>query len=502
MLKKTPLLALGLFFILSSICYATPVETPNYSLTLEGYLRSDLVSFKNVVDLDSHNKDDSALYLGIDYSVGLKGVSKSGGLDFFLKLERNGPFDYNAPLFVHNTLETSGGVIERYRNEELLPQLEEFWVDFSLPAGLRLKTGLYTYEVGNGFSENGSYENYGFTLYRQGKDETLRLYYCRPDLVYKNRLGPRINQEKEQGVKYEDGAANFFACDLKIDKDKYSLQPYLGVLSDYTSAGKRNNLFTTPVKKDILGTIGLAWDLKEKEFGFKMEAARNFGKATSDEEEYKDIHHSGYLLYAGLDYYLDKLTPFLHFLLCSGNKVALDAAQDTTFTSDKNMAFSAFSPLNFNLSDSISSSASLLPLVAGGAGYGLQYGVLRPGTLYSSDFDNLIMPSLGFELNITDKLCLSTEFYYLMSFSRGVGILNNETRYLSRNLGCELDSYIDYKVKENLTFSLAAGCFFPGRYYKEERDDTEGGSLFSPYLRGDGKADKAYQIELSVELTF
>ncbi|HTZ11826.1 MAG TPA: hypothetical protein VMD04_05600 [Candidatus Margulisiibacteriota bacterium] len=501
MLKGPLFLALSLFFLLSSTCYATSAETASYSFTLEGYLRSDLISFKNVVDLDSHNKDDSTLYLGLDYSVGLKAVSKTGGADFFLKLERNGPFDYNAPLFIHNTLETSGGVIERYRNEELLPQLEEFWVDLPLPSGFKFKTGLYTYEVGEGFSENGSYENYGFTLYRKIKDATLRLYYCRPDLVYKNRLGPRINQETEQGIKYEANAANFFACDLKIEEEKYSLQPYVGVLSDYTSAGKRYNVFTAPVKRDILGTLGLAWDLKEKEFGLKMEAAHNFGKATSDDAAYEDIYHTGYLIYTGLEYYLDKLTPFLHFLLCSGNKVDLDAAQDATLTSGKNRAFSVFSPLNFNLSDSISNSASLLPLVAGGAGYGLQYGVPRPGTLYSSDFDNLIMPSLGSELNITDKLSLSTEFYYLMAFSRGVGTLNNEARYLSRNLGCELDSYIDYKVKENLTLSLAAGCFFPGRYYREERDDVTG-SLFSPFIRGDGKADKAYQIELTVETRF
>jgi hypothetical protein len=495
------LLATALLILAYPVCYSTPAETANYSFSLEGYLRSDLVAFKNVVDLDSHNKDDAGVYLGIDYSIALRGLSESEGPDFFIRLERNGPFDYNAPLFIHNTLETSGGMIERYRNEELLPQLEEFWLSLPLPGGLRFKPGLYTYEVANGFSENGSYENYGFSLYRERKDLVWRIYYCRPDLVYKNRLGPRINQEREQGIKYEDNAANFFACDLKIDKDKFSLQPYLGVLSDYTPSGKRDSLFSAPVKKDILGTLGLAWDLKEKEFGFKMEVARNFGKATSDEATYEDIYHAGYLIYTGLDYYLDKLTPYLHFLLCSGNKVDLDAAQDTTLTSGKNRAFSSFSPLNMNLSDSISSSSSILPLVAGGAGYGLQYGVPRPGTLYSSDCDNLIMPSLGFELNITDKLCLSTEFYYLMAFNRGVGTLNDEARYLSRNLGCELDSYLDYKAKENLTFSLAAGCFLPGEYYKEERDDTEG-SLFSPYIRGDGKADKAYQIELTVELTF
>jgi len=49
--------------------------------------------------------------------------------------------------------------------------------------------------------------------------------------------------------------------------------------------------------------------------------------------------------------------------------------------------------------------------------------------------------------------------------------------------------------------SLLGGYFFPGRYYKELRDDTTG-SLFSPFVRGDGSPDCAYQLELSMELKF
>ena len=45
------------------------------------------------------------------------------------------------------------------------------------------------------------------------------------------------------------------------------------------------------------------------------------------------------------------------------------------------------------------------------------------------------------------------------------------------------------------------GYFIPGRYYKEKRSDVDG-SLFSPYVRGDGKANNAYQFEFYVELKF
>jgi hypothetical protein len=51
-----------------------------------------------------------------------------------------------------------------------------------------------------------------------------------------------------------------------------------------------------------------------------------------------------------------------------------------------------------------------------------------------------------------------------------------------------------------MMISLLGGYFIPGKYYKEKRDDTP--SLFSPYVRGDGNTDSAYQIELSVEFNF
>ena len=143
----------------------------------------------------------------------------------------------------------------------------------------------------------------------------------------------------------------------------------------------------------------------------------------------------------------------------------------------------------------------MLPIVAMGGGYGLNYGIPRPGIFYSGDFENLIMPSVGFDYNFTDKLCLGVYGYYLSAFNRPVGSLDNEGKYLSRDLGYEVDLFIDYKVNPQMTLSFLGGYFFPGKFYKEKRDDLDG-SLFSPYLRGDGLADNAYQIEFSVELKF
>lgn len=503
-LKKTILFLTGIFLIVGSCFGYTISETENFVLFMDNYLRTDLVSFKNVGDLDSGNKDDAAAYYGIDYSLAFSQEFKNGGVKSYLKLERNGPYDYSAPLFVHNTLMISGGRIEAYRNDELLPQLEEFWLDAPLVDNYRFKIGLYAYAVGNGFSLNGGYENYGFTISKELAEFNWRFYYCRPELSYKNHLGPRIHQEEEQGILYEHNAANFFATDIKLSGQKYCLQPYVGVLTDYTSADKRDNSFTTPVNRDILGTIGFAAGHKYNDLSLNLEIARNFGKAESINFDDKDVVHTGYLAYTGLEYEVGKFKPSFSFLVSSGNKATLDTAsnQDETLTSGKNRAFSYSSPLNKNLGDSISSSnVDMLPIVAMGGGYGLNYGIPRPKTFSSGDFENLLMPSFGFDFDITEKLCIGLYGYYLSSFEKGTGMLNGQAKYLSRDLGKELDLFIDYKISKNILASLLGGYFFPGRYYKEERDDIDG-SLLSPYVRGDGKVDNAYQIELAMELKF
>ncbi len=502
MLKKS-LLFLAATFFFFHFCYAYQMwETENFVFSLDTYYRNDLVSWKNVADLDSSNSDDTTTYLGIDYSFGSLLEFKQNGPKFYLKLERNGPFDYDAPLFVHNTLMNNGGVVGKYRNDELLPNVEEFWLDTPLFNAFRFKVGLHTYEVGNAFSLNGGYENYGFILYREAENFTWRMCYHRPDLVYKNHLGPHISQDEEQGIDYNHNASNFFATDVKFNVGKQTFWPYVGVLADYTAQGKRDNIFTAPIKRDILGTLGMSWNFKQDKLSLGLEMAHNFGQAKSEDPTYKDVRHSGYLIYTEAKYNLGKFIPSLQFLLCSGNKVKPEMAGDSTLTSGKNRAFSYYSPLNKNLGESISSNNSdMRPLVFTGAGYGLSYGTPRPRTFSTTDFDNLILPCLGFDFNATEKLYIGLYGYYINAFSRPVGTLNGEGKYLSRELGYEADLFIDYQLNKNVLLSFLGGYFFPGKYYKEHRGDTDG-SLLNSYLRGDGDADSAYQIEVCMEFKF
>ena len=250
--------------------------------------------------------------------------------------------------------------------------------------------------------------------------------------------------------------------------------------------------------------MGCALNLKRDNLSIAIEAARNFGKGQSSNPEFKDVYHTGYMFYMDIDYSLGKVTPSLQFFLGSGNKVSLEDAttQATTLTSGKNRAFSYGSPLNDNLSDSISATHSdIRPVVAMGSGYGLNYGVPRPRTFAISDFDNIVIISPNFNLELAKNLSIGLYGYYLRSFERGVGTLNGKAKRLSYELGYEADLSIDYKLNKNILISFLGGYFIPGKYFREERDDTEG-SLFTPFVRGDGGANSAYQIEMSVELQF
>lgn len=397
---------------------------------------------------------------------------------------------------------TSSGRVERYRGKELFPHIEEFWYDFplySLP--FRLKTGLFIYEAGNDISTPADYENYSFSLYGESDNLNWHFYYCRPDLVNKSYLGPRIKQEREQGIHYTPNKANFFAADANFTFKNSFLQPYVEILSDH-SGGKRTNLFSAPTHKDLLGTFGLAWNAILNKLSLGIEAARNFGKAKSSDDSFKDVEHCGYLIYADVSYNFERIIPHYRFVLASGNKVTPEAAGDSTFASGKNRAFSVYSPLNTNLSDSIYPDIPYLPLVAMAGGNGLNYGINRPGTFEDPQLlDNLLLFNLGLDYKLTEKFSITFDWWYLMAKERGVGTFEDEVKELPRDLGHELDLSFNYELNKNISLSLLSGYFFPGKYYREERDDTEG-SLFSPFVRGDGEANGAYQIELSLTLTF
>ncbi len=316
-------------------------------------------------------------------------------------------------------------------------------------------------------------------------------------------MGERPKQDKQQGINYEHAKADFFALDSQVSFNNNTLQPYIGVLFDTTNS-KRASVFAAPTHRDILGTYGANWAVNLDKLSFSIEAARNFGKAKSSDDMFKDVYHTGYAFYSDVSYSLDKFIPHSRFFYASGNKVTIEMVDngDAVLNSGKNRAFSSYSPFNTTIADNHYPGYESIPMVAMGNGYGLNYGVSRPGTFADTRCpENVILPNLGFEYTLSEKISFSLDWWYLLSEQNGIGTFNGSAKKLSRDLGQEIDFSSSYTINDNVSFIFAGGYFSPGDFYKEERDDTAG-SLFSPYVRGDGKANGAYQLELSMEVKF
>lgn len=497
--------AASLVVPVSSSADVRMAEGEYYILEARPYVLTEFYMMENTVDLDTKIRDDRVQYIGIDYGLALDFKIKNGGLRIFFELERNGFYDYNAPVVIHDTLETFFGKVGGYTNAELLPKVKEYWGDIPLvpSENIRFKGGLFKYEVGHGISLNGSYQNYGMELYSMGEEFSWNVYACWPDYNNKQLLGPYISQEKPQDVDWNHSKAYLLAADMKASAGYVSVEPYAGLLMDF-SEGKRVSVFQTPTTDDILGTVGISVDFTYHNFEASAEWARNFGHANSSQAGFPDVEHMGYAVYADARYYFGNFIPRSKFIYASGNKLTTDMISngDTRYPGSKNNAFSVYSPFNTYLADSIYPSIGPLPVVAMGDGNAMNYGVRRSGTFADpAQIENLTIVCAGFDYRFNDKASAVFDWWYLATSEKGIGMYNNIPKVISPELGNEVDLRLHYSLTKNMKLGFLGGVFFPGAAYREERTDING-SLFTPFVRGDGKADPAYQVEMGMEIIF
>ncbi|UJS18090.1 MAG: alginate export family protein [Candidatus Jettenia sp.] len=499
MIKKIPCI-LVMIFVFPPFTFSETFcnISPNLKLSIKNHLRFSGNSIGNNLDLDS-KKSDGVTYVGYTYDTEFN-ITYKDFLISFIRFESSGPFDYDAPIISDKKINTLFGEVDNYSVPEIIPRVEEYWIDsliFHLPA--RLKLGQYAYHVGNGYALGGYYENCGFSAYSMSEDFKWTFSYVKPDVVNKIILGPQVPQERSLDVEY-DSNAHFVSFDVLMKRDNGLLQPYIGLLHDTTPSNRRVSTIPVPVNEDNLFTIGIDTEIYFDTLHVGFEVAKNFGSANVLDDQ-DDIIHKGYMAYADISYNFEKFTPRSKLLVSSGNKMDADDVVQGRFNSHSNNVFSVYSPTNINLSDTIYP-AAYGPFVATGGSYGLNYGIVRPGTFGDPyQLNNLILPNIGIDIQITDTWLLSLDYWYLRSFEHAIGILNNRAITLSSDLGHELDFYSSYDLTDHISFSLQTGIFFPGRYYHEKRNDGDILGL-APAPRFDGDADPAYQIELVTEIIF
>jgi hypothetical protein len=494
-------------------------EHEDFSLNSEVYIRTDYVTMGNVIDLNNKGNKDSFDYVALDYHFNFD-LKYKDELKIHTRFERNAYFEYGMPVLGRREVPTSFGNVQSYQNSDFLPELEEFFVDSLIPQTgahpLRFTIGLFPFWIGNGMAVGGYSENYGFTLYHPGERFTWNFHYNRPDWNNRRILGPEIEQDERLGRGFQDTVANFIALDATYVWQQPSrgeeegvnpvwhlpggsIQPYVSFLFDQTGVGKRNNQFAIQTDQDLLGTIGADLNLQWGKLSVGFEAAKNFGQAQAKGGG-EDVVHKGYLFYwdAAYDAKEVHLTPRFSMVVASGNKT--DGSEGGLIQGSANRAFSVYSPLNTNLSDTTYQAQFHGPALAAGKVYGLNYGVFRPGTFSDPYFmENIVLPNVGVDFTPTEKLTLSFDWWYLRALEEGVGSFGAETRKkLSRDLGHEFDWDVSYQLTSRVNLAMTFAYFLPGKYYREIRDDA--GTNFSPLIRGDGDADNAFYGDLRLTL--
>ncbi|MDD4013817.1 MAG: alginate export family protein, partial [Candidatus Omnitrophica bacterium] len=483
-------------------------ESSDWQMNMDGSLRLSFNSLGRVVTLDHDNKNDLQNYMGEQYSAGL-GIKFREEYEAYIKFASFGPARYDAPVLPSRAVHTIFGDVGEYSRWELLPRLEEWWVSSPIVPGRteRARAGLFKYSVASGLALGGYYENYGVDVSAVYGDLEARLHFAVPDIENKWYLGPRVHEEKEIfGMKYNSNAW-FFAADADWKfAEGSNIQPYFGVLVDRTPASKRSGFYATPVDTEYLGTYGSAFRWEKEAFSLTFETAANFGKAWSIDPRMPDITHGGWMFTAGASYSLldERVKPRADFYYLSGNKFVGDDITGGQIVKGHNREFSTYSPLNGNLSDSFYQAFEKGPYVFAGMGNSLNNGILRPNSFGDPYvMTNLIAPNLGLDMAITEKLEVSLDYWFLRSAEKAIGadydpVSGVYSPYtLPSYMGNELDLYAEYKVNRYIVFSLLAGIFFPGDYFRKNRGDGDIlGIAAAP--RYDGGASNAWMLEAAV----
>ncbi len=484
--------------------FTTFPKASDWAPYLGTHLRSSYNTFSNTVDLDRRNHADKNNYLAYAYDFTVD-FRHTAGPEIYAFIEKRGRADYDAPLWAEKPINGLFGEYHAYTNTDALPRVRELWGELPLlPAReLVIKGGLFPYgrEIGHRIALGGKYENWGITASGENEAFDWNLHWEKEDLANRIHLGKVINFDKI--VTDNDTAADFFASDAKIKFHKHSLQLYTGWLRDRSSELARSNLFTSQVKNENLITHGAYLDMNFGKLNVGFEGARNMGTAKSiDKTRFHDVEHKGYLLIWDAKYDMGSFKPKAKLFVASGNKVNETNQGVFAVTSDRNNAFSVFSPMNTNLFDT-HYQKQFGPYVAMAGGYAANFGVARPGTFGDPFvFENLIAPTIGFDYTPLNQVYLGMDYWYLQSKENGFGFDEFRAfRKYPKELGHEVDIFASYQLTKHAKLSLLGGYFFPGKYYKNKRSDTGISNAFSATARRDGDADGAFQLELGLDVS-
>jgi hypothetical protein len=479
----------------------------DYHLNVKGNAIGNAADLGKSRDLDFDGKPDrdEVQYVSYGWDVKLD-LKYDGFFEYFLGVDSDGPMEFAAPLVGTHRIQTIFGSVDYYRHEELLPQIDETWVDLFDPKWpVGLKMGLFRYDLTNGITTPGFYANYGATIHGAFPKGEWGLHYHRPDLNRDAHPYAHNEQEERLLVGGDDVDAHYLSGNVKYQPlDLFSVQPYVHVLLDNTAARDRRSLGPpagATYDRDLLGIAGADFNFKlSKKWSVGFEAATNFGQADGTNGT-RDLQHRGYMFYADATYLAnEKLTARFKACYLSGQKHQKGDLADGDIYDGKDTEFMIYSPTNTLRLFDTQYPSNCGPVLSSAGGSALQFGVPRPGS-NGDPFPhvNQLMVDLGVDWKPLKKLTTTWDVWLLRSNEPGFGTWQGRTFALPHFLGAELDSNITYQVTDHLAVNLLSALFLPGSYYRQKRDDTP---IYSYTARMDGHASPAYQFELGFDLKF
>ncbi|MBI3583064.1 MAG: hypothetical protein HY096_03820 [Nitrospinae bacterium] len=502
-------------FFFDAFAISAQTLEENWKLGITPDIRLSYNRANNTGDLKNSGGDELG-YFSYIYNIPLKIIYKSRH-QFFIKITSEGPSHYAAPLNEITTAVEGSRVKKGGSDSILYPWISEVWLKFYPTLSNSIQIGQSPYVIGNGYALGGQYNNYGATY---SYEDIVRLRYSILDVENVNSEIRKDTHSKWLG-RSADSDAYMVAADLKLRPVNnktaiVTLQPYIGLLYDRTAFEKRkqhgyfaNSNTSFRAKRDEIYTYGLSAVVDSPYFTFELEAAKNAGETKGeDNQNWGDIKHKGYLIHTAVNGHFGMFTPRAKLVIASGNEVSTDDYQKYNAGSLKrteNNAFTVFSPLNTNLVDSFAHIAPV-PVVAMAGGYTMNYGIRRPGAFNDPHvWENISAYNIGLNITPSETSFIMIDYWSLKAMNAGIGLdANNNIRYLSKDLGNEIDVYATYSITKGVTFGVHGGYFMPGEYYKTVRSDpaSNWGAAMSQTVRADGSSDSASQMEFFVAYKF
>ncbi len=437
------------------------------------------------------SNESKLLYPGYLYNLNF--YLKNNSFNLVLSLKNATASGYAIPIY-NKGIETIYMKTSKTQIEDFIPYVNRLFFNLSTSnKKIKFKVGLFKEKNQFFYLLNNKYSNYGISLSLDNFNYEAKLHFELPDYNNKWVLGKRNYAGKS--FIFNHTKAKFYSLYLGKMIKGFSIAYYVSYLNDNTDPEYRTGMLQGSVFQDKLYTTAITVNFGHPLFFTKIEFLKNFGNSLS---KLRKIKHKGHLFYFDQYFFTGIVNLGFELIYATGPKLSKSQYGEPQWNFD-NYSFSFYSPFNLNLFDT-RYPFYYSSIISGGGGYGLNYGIPRPGIFSDPHLiENVKIYKLYFEVPFRENFSLLLNYYWLRTYFPPLGMFNNEIIKLPSQLGREFDIIAFYKFNKVITSNLLFGYFKKGAYYKAKRDDNNPWGIY-PIV--ENLPDNLYQIEFLITISF